>query len=66
MTKLGVRQQPTGEKPGVLAEKPGALGEKPGVLTVEKSNYKKSRVYTTRLFANQLCELSCEGSLSVS
>ncbi len=27
-TKLGVRQQPTGEKTGVLSEKTGALSEK--------------------------------------
>ena len=51
----------SGDKP--TGEKLGALGEKSGVLAVEKSNYKKSRVYTTRLFANQLCELSSEESL---
>ena len=57
---------PAGEKPGALDEKPGALGKKPGVPAVEKSNYKKSRVHTTRLFCDQLCELFREGSLSVS
>ena len=28
-----------------FSEKPGALDEKPGVPAVEKSTYKKSRVY---------------------
>ena len=50
LVELSSGDKPTGEKLGALDEKPGVLAEKPGVLTVEKSNYKKSRVHTTRLF----------------